>query len=81
MGCIVFHMMRWLAEEDPFQLKGLEERAPPLPEEKEPVASSTAAQEAEPQNGADKSSRDASHAEVGASLTAMELVRMQCLAG
>ena len=56
------------AEEDPFQLDGLEERAPPLPEEPPPVASTAPATEAEPKseprsNGAEKGSQ---HTEVGA---------------
>ena len=53
------------AAEDPFQLEGLEKRAPPLPEEKIPVASTAAANDVERQNGVSKSTEDASHAEVG----------------
>ena len=53
------------AVEDPFQLEGLEERAPPLPEDEAPVASTAAADDAEPRNGASKSSQDAHQAEVG----------------
>ena len=53
------------AAEDPFQLEGLEERAPPLPEEEAPVASTAAADDVEPRNGVSKSSQDAHHAEVG----------------
>ena len=56
------------AEEDPFQLEELEERAPPLPEEPPPVASTAPATEAEPKseprsNGVEKGSQ---HTEVGA---------------
>ena len=53
------------AVEDPFQLEGLEERAPPLPEDEAPVASTAAADDAEPRNGVSKSSQDAHQAEVG----------------
>lgn len=58
------------AVEDPFQLEGLEEQAPPLPEEPPPVASTAPATEAVPKseprsNGIEKGSQ---HTEVGALL-------------
>ena len=53
------------AAEDLSQLEGLENRAPPLPEEELPVASTITANDVERRNGVSKSTEDASHAEVG----------------
>ena len=61
-------MVEPCADEDPFQLEGLEARAPPLPEEPPPVASSTAANEAEPRNGVDT---DGQHIQVRVLLALM----------